>query len=171
MAEKTKKELADAAVAAFLSSDDNFQGYGFGSQAINAGFIGKVEKFEMTPVQGPGISTRRDPQTLNLKSGAVVVADKGDYSMAPSIVFEGGARQITLNTLTAHPDSFITIGDEDVKFVKMTGKQWAGLTGKTIECLSADNDEDRKVPRIKRYSDSNETELRPLRKYVFAVNA
>lgn len=170
MTEQTTK-ANEQAIKGFLASDDNFQGYGFGSQAINAGFIGKVEKFEMTAVEGPGISKRRDPQQLNLKGGSLLVAEKDDYSRAPSIVFEGGARQITLNTLVAHPKSFITLDDGTVvEFVKMGGKQWAALIGKTIECVEAENDETRKVPRIKRYSDSGETELRPVRRYEFKVN-
>lgn len=165
----------EQAIAAFLSSDDNFQGYGFGSQAINAGFIGKVEKFELTPVQGAGISARTDEQRLNLKSGAFVVTDPKDdsaaHSVAPSIVFEGGARQITLNTLVAHPDSSLTLKDGSVlHFVKMTGKQWAALKGQTLECVDATNDEARMIPRIKRYGAPGETELRPTRKYEFKVN-
>jgi hypothetical protein len=161
-----------AAVAAFLDSEDTFQGFGFGSQAINAGFVGKVEKFEMTPVQGAGISKRQDPQVLNLKSGAVTVAEKDDNSTAPSLVFEGGARQLTINTLVAHPDSALTLADgTTVNFVKMTGKQWKDLIGKTIECVEARNDEGRMIPRIKRYGQPGETELRPTRYYEFKVNA
>lgn len=171
MTEQTQK-ANEKAIADFLGSEDNFQGFGFGSQAINAGFVGKVEKYEMTEVKGPGISKRRDPQQLNLKTGASVIAEKDDYSRAPSMVFEGGARQITLNTLVAHPESFITLADGTaVPFVKMKGKDWAGLVGATIECVEAENDENRKVSRIKRYSENNETELRPTRKYEFKVNA
>lgn len=171
MTEETKKANEEA-IAAFLGSTDNFQGFGFGSQAINAGFVGKVEKFEMTAVEGPGISVRRDPQQLNLKGGSKIIAEKGDASRAPSIVFEGGARQITLNTLVAHPQSFITLLDGTVhNFVKMPGTAWKALIGTTIECVTAEADENLKVPRIKRYSDSNETELRPVRKYEFKVVA
>lgn len=172
MAAETVEQAKEKAIAGFLDSPDTFQGYGFGSQAINAGFTGKVEKYALTPVQGAGISKRQDPQMLNLKSGAVKVADKDEYSQAPSMVFEGGARQLTINTLVAHPDSFITLADGSVvNFVKMAGTQWKALIGQTIECVDATNDETRMIPRIKRYGNPGETEQRPTRKYEFKVVA
>lgn len=174
MADKaeTIEQQKAKAIDTFLKSDLNFQGAGFGSQAINAGFIGKVEKIDLVEVKGTGISKRSQPQIMNLVTGALQVADKDEYSQALSLVFEGGARTLTINTLVAHPDSFITNADATTtNFVAMTGKQWASLVGKTIECVDAVNDEDRKIPRVKRFGAEGETEMRATRKYEFKVNA
>jgi hypothetical protein len=161
---------ADKAMEAFLDSEDNFQGFGFGSQAISAGFVGKVEKLAFQEVAGAGVTERQDVQTINTKLGSFQVAEKGDNSKAPALVFDGGVRSLTLNALVQHPESTITIdGGDPLPFMKLTGKQWKSLIGYTLECTESDNDVARQIPRIKRYGKPGELEMRPTRRYTFVA--
>lgn len=155
---------------AFLSSDETFQGFGFGSQAISEGFEGVVESIGFQEVSGTGITKRTEPQSVNTKAGSVQIAAAGDYSKSPAIVFEGGARSLTISALTQHPESSIVIdGAEPVPFIKVTGKQWAALVaGKyKLYCDKAENDPARLIPRIARFT--QKTEMRPMRKYEFTA--
>jgi len=86
-------------------------------------------------------------------------------------VFEGGARQVTLNSLTSHPKSHIILekDGDPLYFNKMSGKQWNALVGKEIVCVLAENDESLKIPRVKRFGKEGDTELRAVRRYAFAI--
>lgn len=163
---KAREDLTNA----FFASDKTYQEAGFGSQAVTAGFIGQIDKIEMTKIEGPGISKRNAAQTVN----GVVIADANDASYTMSIVFVGGARTLSINTLVQSTESFITMADGTaVPFIKMRGdKEWKELRDSKaiIECVDV-SDTDKTRRRVKRGGDLNETEEVKIRKYEFKVNA
>lgn len=168
--EKNLKIAKESILAGFLASDSTIASSALSqSSLVLPGFTDVVKTIDYVEVRGANVTVRtkeQGPQTLEVvgkdkTKETIVLADVGEYSYTPSIVFEGG-KTVSLSLLQLSPNT--EIGGNIAQ--KMTGKQFADLVGKKLTCTHFGNDDSQSaIARIR----GGQTENRVPKMYKFDV--